>query len=65
MRVRIMEDSPARLRDLAQSWGVAAVEGQPAAVVSEAIAAAYRREVEAEERRIQAARLVRRLREAG
>lgn len=51
MRVRLMEKDPARLRQIAEDWGVKAPPGQSPEVVAVAIASAYRRELEAEERR--------------
>lgn len=51
MRVRVMEKDPERLRQIAEDWGVKAPAGQAPEVVAVAIASAYRREVEAEERR--------------
>jgi hypothetical protein len=61
MLIRIMEDSPDRLRDLARAWGA-----DPRAVPSKLVArieAAYRREVEDEERRAMRDRWLRRARE--
>jgi hypothetical protein len=51
MSVRIEEDSPARLAQLARAWGVAVVAGQHPGVTTAAIEAAYRLHIEAEERR--------------
>lgn len=51
MRVRLMEKDPERLRQIAADWGVKSPPGQSAEVVAVAIASAYRRELEAEERR--------------
>lgn len=56
MKIRIEERDPERLRELAQAWGVKAAAGQSPEVLGVAIASAYRREVEAEERRAMAAR---------
>lgn len=56
MKIRIEERDPERLRELAQAWGVKAAAGQSPEVLGVAIASAYRREVEAEERRTLAAR---------
>ena len=56
MIVRIEERDPERLRALAEDWGVKAAGGQAFELVVVAIASAYRREVEAEERRALAAR---------
>ena len=56
MIVRIEERDPERLRALAEDWGVRAAAGQALELVVVAIASAYRREVEAEERRALAAR---------
>ena len=49
MLVRVMEDSPGRLRQVARDWGVDD-RLRPSALVPR-IEAAYRREVEAEARR--------------
>lgn len=51
MPVRIEEDSPERLSQLARTWGVAVVAGQHPGVTTAAIEAAYCRHIEAEERR--------------
>lgn len=62
MLIRIMEDSPDRLRDLARDWGA-----DPRAVPSKLVArieAAYRREVEAEERRAMHQRAIRRMQDS-
>ena len=50
MKVRIEERDPQRLRDLAWAWGVKAVVGQHPDVLAVAIATAYRRQVEKEDR---------------
>jgi hypothetical protein len=50
VRVRIEERDPQRLRDLAQAWGIKAVDGQHPDVLAVAIATAYRRTVEQEDR---------------
>lgn len=50
MKVRIEERDPDRLRDLARDWGVKVVEGQHPDVLAVAIAAAYRRIVERDEK---------------
>jgi hypothetical protein len=50
VRVRIEERDPKRLRDLAQAWGIKAVDGQHPDVLAVAIATAYRRTVEKEDR---------------
>jgi len=50
MLIRIMETKPKRLRKIARSWGVHAVEAQNLDVLTVAIADAYRRHVAAEER---------------
>ena len=63
MRVRIMENTPERLTQLARDWGIRPVQGQAMDVIYSAIAAAYRREVEAEERRVWHERALRRLRD--
>jgi hypothetical protein len=51
MPVRIEETAPERLAQLARAWGVAVVAGQHPGVTTAAIEAAYRRHIEAEERR--------------
>lgn len=61
MRVRIMEDQPGRLRDLAKQWGVKT--NQRPEVLASAIANAYRMEVAREERRAMREAHVRRLKE--
>lgn len=53
MRVRI-EVRGARLAELAAAWGVQVVPGQSDEVTAVAVVTAYRREVEAEERRAMA-----------
>ena len=50
MKVRIEERDPQRLRDLARAWGVKAVEGQHPDVLAAAIATAYRRIAEKEDK---------------
>ena len=50
MKVRIEERDPQRLRDLAWAWGVTAVDGQHPDVLAVAIATAYRRQVEKEDK---------------
>jgi hypothetical protein len=50
MRVRIEERDPQRLCDLARAWGVKAIEGQHPDVLAVAIATAYRRQVEKEDK---------------
>lgn len=50
MKVRIEERDPARLRDIAQAWGVKAVDDQHPDVLAVAIATAYRRIAEQEDR---------------
>jgi len=50
VKVRIEERDPQRLRDLARAWGVKAVDGQHPDVLAVAIATAYRRQVEKEDR---------------
>lgn len=50
MRVRIEERDPQRLRDLARAWGVKAIEGQHPEVLAVAIATAYRRQIEKEDK---------------
>lgn len=50
MRVRIEERDPGRLRDLARAWGVNPVDGQHPDVLAVAIATAYRRVIEKEDR---------------
>ena len=50
MKVRIEERDPQRLRDLAQAWGVKVVDGQHPDVLAVAIATAYRRQVEKEDK---------------
>ena len=56
MRVRLMEKDPERLRQIAEDWGVKSLPGQAPEIVAVAIASAYRRELEAEERRAMARR---------
>ncbi|CAB4141895.1 hypothetical protein UFOVP421_12 [uncultured Caudovirales phage] len=58
MNVRIMESDPARLRDLARDWGVPD-KLAPCRIVQR-LEAAYRREVEEEERRAMHQRALRR-----
>jgi hypothetical protein len=62
-RVRIMEDTPERLRQLARDFG-ADHRAAPSKLVDR-ITAAYRRDVEAEERRAMHDRWVRHVKEAG
>jgi hypothetical protein len=50
VKVRIEERDPQRLRDLARDWGIKAVDGQHPDVLAVAIAAAYRRAVEKEDK---------------
>jgi hypothetical protein len=50
-------EAGARLEEVAAAWGVRVVPGQDAAVTEAAIVTAWRREVEAEERRVMARRV--------
>lgn len=50
MKVRIEERDPDRLRELAQAWGVKVMDGQHPDVLAAAIASAYRRIVERDEK---------------
>lgn len=51
MRVRVMENETHRVRSIAKAYGVYR-DGLSMRELSEAIAKAYRREVEAEDRRL-------------
>jgi hypothetical protein len=50
VKIRVEERDPQRLRDLARAWGVKAVDGQHPDVLAVAIAAAYWRQVEKEDK---------------
>jgi hypothetical protein len=50
VKVRIEEQDPQRLRGLARAWGVKAVDGQHPDVLTVAIAAAYQRIAEKEDK---------------
>ncbi|MFM2150297.1 MAG: hypothetical protein RLZZ187_2603 [Pseudomonadota bacterium] len=58
MNVRIMECNPARLRDLAREWGVP--DNLAPCRIVQRLEAAYRREIEEEERRAMHQRALRR-----
>lgn len=50
LRVRLEETDPERLRQMARDWGIKMVEEQHPDVLAVAIAAAYRRMIEQEDR---------------